>query len=306
MNEQWSIQYLPHEKIDKEKWDQCIQTSGNGLIYAYSWYLDRMADHWDGLVFGNYELVMPLPWRKKMGIHYLYHPAFVAQLGLFGNSISSEVLQQFFLAIPGKFKYWDMPLNYNNRFALRDYHLNQRANYILPLHKPYDELYKAYRENSRRNIKKAQGYGCMVKKGIDINEVISLAKDQPQQSETSDQDYSNFRSLFEKLKQEEKAICYGIYSGQDQLLSSCALVDSNNRWYYILVGNHPNGRTLGASHLLIDVIIKDHAEKEVILDFEGSDIRNLAFFYSSFGSFEESYATVHLNRLPWYIKWAKQ
>ncbi|WP_315816464.1 hypothetical protein [Paraflavitalea speifideaquila] len=56
------------------KWDRCIADAPNGLIYGYSFYLDKMADNWDGLVLNNYEAVMPLPWKKKWGIYYLAHP----------------------------------------------------------------------------------------------------------------------------------------------------------------------------------------------------------------------------------------
>ena len=305
MNGLRPIQYLSYEQIDKQKWDHCIQTAANGLIYAYSWYLDKMADHWDGIVLGDYEMVMPLPWRRKMGIFYLYQPAFVAQLGLFGNDLSEHLLEQFFAAIPRKFKYWDMPLNMDNKYDIKGFHLNERANFILALDKPYSELYKAFRENNKRNIKRAQGYGCVVKKGIDVNEIIALANDQPQQGQTIQQDYAHFLTIYDQLLQEEKSRSYGVFSSQGQLLASCALLYSDKRWYYLLVGNHPNGRTLGASHLLIDAIIKDLAGKNLILDFEGSDIRNLAFFYSGFGSRQENYTTVRLNRLPWYLKWAK-
>jgi hypothetical protein len=72
-----------------------------------------------------------------------------------------------------------------------------------------------------------------------------------------------------------------------------------------MVGNHPNGKTLGASHYLIDRFIHDHAGQKMLLDFEGSDIRNLAFFYSSFGAITELYPSLRINRLPWYIKWLK-
>ena len=89
------------------------------------------------------------------------------------------------------------------------------------------------------------------------------------------------------------------------LEASCVFLFSHKRAYYILVGNHPNGRTLGASHALIDAFIKDHAGQDLSLDFEGSDIRNLAFFYSSFGAQEEKYAAIKLNRLPWWMKWLK-
>jgi hypothetical protein len=72
------------------------------------------------------------------------------------------------------------------------------------------------------------------------------------------------------------------------------------------VGNHPNGRTVGASHALIDAFIKDHAGRNLLLDFEGSDIRNLAFFYSSFGATDEKYVAIRVNNLPWYFKWLKK
>jgi hypothetical protein len=72
-----------------------------------------------------------------------------------------------------------------------------------------------------------------------------------------------------------------------------------------MVGNHPNGKTLGASHSLIDAFIKDHAGEDIVLDFEGSDIPSLAFFYSSFGAVEEKYSAIKLNKLPALIKWLK-
>jgi hypothetical protein len=44
----------------------------------------------------------------------------------------------------------------------------------------------------------------------------------------------------------------------------------------------------------------------MLLDFEGSDISSLAFFYSSFGATEEKYSAVKLNKLPALVKWFKK
>src|SRR5207249_10207965 len=82
MNEA-GIKYLLHNEIDKTKWDKCIDEAGNGLSYGYSFYLDHLAKHWDGLVLNNYEAIMPLTWNKKFGIHYLYQPRFTENLGIF-------------------------------------------------------------------------------------------------------------------------------------------------------------------------------------------------------------------------------
>ena len=91
------IKYISYAEIDKQKWDSCIQHAVNGLIYAYSWYLDAMAENWDALVLGDYETVMPLTWNKKYGVHYLYQPYFCASLGIFSRKEIKATTTELFL-----------------------------------------------------------------------------------------------------------------------------------------------------------------------------------------------------------------
>jgi Acetyltransferase (GNAT) domain len=306
MNGHSSIQYLLHNEIDKIKWDQCIDSSSNGLIYGYSFYLDHMAKKWDALVLNDYEAVMPLTWNRKYGIAYLYQPFLTAQLGVFGNAVSGELLENFLEAIPSKYQYLDFYLNHQNVFPSKKFHLYQRSNYVLDLEKPYQDVYSGYRENIQRNIRRAEQTGCKPVKDFDAEKVIGLAVQQMKTyTKESAGNVDRFRQLYKVLHPQKKAISYGILSSKDELLASCVFLYSHNRAYYILVGNHPDGRTIGASHALIDAFIKDHAGKKIMLDFEGSDIRNLAFFYSSFGAVEEKFAGIKLNRLPFYLKWLK-
>jgi len=306
MNETGNIQYLTNAEIDKIKWDACIEKADHGLIYGYSFYLDHMAPHWDALVLNDYEAVMPLTWNKKFGIHYLYQPFLTAELGLFGKKIYADLLESFLLAIPKKFNYWDISLNSSNIFDLKKFTMYKRKNYVLDLNKPYKELYIGYRENIHRNIKKAEQSVYTVQKDFDVEKVIKLAVEQMKNyTKESSENVDRFRKLYGHLHQKHNAITYGIISSENQLLASCIFFFSHNRAYYILVGNHPDGKNSGASHALIDAFIKDHAGKNLLLDFEGSDIPGLAFFYSSFGAVEENYAAIRMNGLPFYLKWLK-
>lgn len=306
MSLQFNIQHVPQKEIDKAKWDRCIDKAPNGLIYGYSFYLDHMAKKWDALVLNDYEAVMPLTWNRKYGIAYLYQPFLAAQLGVFGHTLSAELIESFLNAIPSKFRYWDFYLNSGNLFELTKYRLYQRRNYVLDLRSSYTELYKGYRENIRRNIRKAEQMGCNPIKDFDGEKVIALATAQMKTyTRESSDNVARFRKLYAELYQQGKAISYGIESSRNELVASCIFLFSHKRAYYILVGNHPDGRTIGASHALIDAFIKDHAGKEMLLDFEGSDIRNLAFFYSSFGASEENFAGIRLNRLPFFLKGLK-
>jgi hypothetical protein len=301
-----AIHYLHHKEIDKDKWDQCIENAGNGLVYAYSYYMDHMAKHWDALVMDDYELVMPLTWNSKYGIAYLYQPFLTAQLGVFGNGINEKKLEAFLDAIPTKFRYWDIYLNHANAYNGIKYNLYPRSNYILSLKPPSDQLYKNYRENVQRNIKKSQQAGARIEKNFDVEKVIGLALKQMLFSSKEAKDNVNrFRELYKYLCSRNMALTYGVVTTHGALVASCVFFKSHGRAYYILVGNHPDGKTLGASHALIDAFIRDHAGQDLLLDFEGSDIPSLAFFYSSFGATEQKYAGLRENKLPFYLRWMK-
>lgn len=302
-----AIEYVPYQHIDKAKWDACIGNADNSLIYATFIYLNNMAEYWDALVLNDYEAVMPLTWKKKYSIHYLYQPFFTASLGVFGKQISAGLVNDFLQAIPAKFKYWDIYLNHGNYFQLNDFKLYERMNYVLPLNEAYDQLLEKFRDNIKRNIKKAAKLNCVIKKAIAVDEVIALATEQSQDfAALSNNDFERFKTLYKQLQQQQQAITYGVYTDTNQLLASAVFFFFNNRAYYILVGNHPNGKAFGASHALINAFIKDHAGKNILLDFEGSDISSLAFFYSSFGATEEKYVGLKLNRLPALAKLFKR
>ena len=301
------VHYITYQQIDKSKWDNCIDTAANGLVYGYSFYLDAMAKHWDALVLDDYEAVMPLTWNKKYSITYLYQPFFAASMGVFGNNISATLVNDFLRAIPTKFSYWDIYLNQANRFALAGFNLYERVNFVLSLNEPYEILYNNFRENIKRNIKKAAQLNCVIKKDIAVDAVIALAMEQSKNfSPVTAEDYDHFKNVYHHLQAQQKAVTYGVYTSTNKLVASCAFIFSHNRAYYILVGNHPNGKTIGASHAIINAFIKEYAGQNILLDFEGSDIPNLAFFYSSFGATEEKFAGLKLNRLPFWMKWFKR
>ncbi|KAK6020229.1 hypothetical protein OSTOST_14121, partial [Ostertagia ostertagi] len=149
------IRFVQHDSIDLQKWDRCINEASNGLVYVSSFYLDHMAAHWDALVMGDYAVVMPLTWNKKYGIHYLYQPFLVAQGGIFGKNITPDTITSFIEAIPKKFRLVEISMNTGNLFNITSKQGLLRVNYVLDLKKPYDQLYAGYRDNIKRNIRKA-------------------------------------------------------------------------------------------------------------------------------------------------------
>ena len=75
---------------------------------------------------------------------------------------------------------------------------------------------------------------------------------------------------------------------------------------FIFSGANEEAKEKGAMFFLLDSFIKENAQKNITLDFEGSNDENLARFYKGFGSKECVYLHLRRNRLPFFIKWLKK
>ena len=107
---------IPSHNINTEKWNACVNKHSNGLIYSTTDYLNAMADNWTGLVFGDYNAVMPVAWRKKLGIKYCYTIPFVQQLGFIGevDKIKNIDAKKLLLSVA---KYGDYNFNFSQDSA---------------------------------------------------------------------------------------------------------------------------------------------------------------------------------------------
>ncbi len=150
------IKYLTYNEIDKTRWDDCISNAFNGIIYAYSWYLDIVCPSWDALVEDDYERVFPLTNGKKSGINYLFQPFFTQQLGVFSKSkLNEKNIENFIENIPHKYKFAEINLNTFNKISDEKYHLIPNLTHELDLIPPYEATYNHYSENTKRNIRLA-------------------------------------------------------------------------------------------------------------------------------------------------------
>ncbi len=280
--------------------------SGNGLMYASGIYLDHMATNWDALVLNDYEYVMPLPWRRKWLIHYIYPPAFVQQLGIFsGNTIDNEIIDVFIKNIPGKYKFCEIPFNYANNITLPN--KTARKNYLLNLAPGYNTLQAAYSRSANRNISKAKSNGIGIAENIEPEEIIRLHRKRfADNVGATKHDYGNFTLLAKALQQQGTCYTFGAADKYNNLIAGSIYFLYRNRLTFILNGNSKESLECGATHLLKDFVIQKFSSSNLILDFEGSDTPGFARFYEQFGAKEiEYYSMVKINRLPFFLRLLK-
>lgn len=298
-----SIQYLKRADIDRQKWDLTVAANSNGLIYSQSCYLDKFAGDWSAIVINDYSAVMPLPFRKKLGIGYHFHPPFIQQLGLIGN-VYEESYRAIKILMCKRVKYGDLLLNFHNSAFASNFSHQLRTNFILDLSEGYENISGRYHPNVRRNLNKAVAAGVRYMKSIPFAQAIDLYRQEigKRSPDISAHHYEQFQELCLHYEGLDLACARAAVDGDGNLLSTAIFLFDNKRVYNLMSAVTEKGRGVKAQRFLLDAVFREFAGRKLLFDFEGSDIPGVKEFYSKFGAFNQPYYLAHYNRMNRLLK----
>lgn len=302
------IKYILHKDINKQAWNHCIDNAVNQMVYAYSWYLDVVSPNWDALVLGNYEAIMPLTQRKRFTLAYLAQPAFTQQLGVFYSDLDyMHTTNDFLAAIPEKYKLIELNLNTYNIQSNNTFTAKQNLNCILDLSQTYEQIKGNYAQQIIRNIKKAEAANLSITSEISPQNIIDLFKSNKGKTlrKLRKKVYHTLIDLCKVLKDNNALICHGIKNSEGVNIAGAIFIKYFDQAIFLFSGANDEAKKCGAMSLLIDNFIKMNASTNLILDFEGSNDKNLARFYLGFGSKPVNYNSIRKNNLPKLIRWVK-
>jgi hypothetical protein len=290
------IHYVQRKHLDVSKYNFCIENSIQSRIYAFSWYLDIVADHWDVLVLDDYEAVMPVPWKKKYGLKYSLQPYFCQQIAIYSTDKINDLFIKIFLKkIPKSIFFTD--INFAFQPASK---VILKQNFILNLNQEYYKLYKNFRKDRRKSIRKATEANLSYHDFNNKIALIELYKNVFDFLKMPKKYFDKIDALIEyclnnnlgftrNIFLEEKIVCIGFF------------LKYNGRIYYLLGASSKEGKKYGATTFLLDSIIKEYSKTKNILDFEGSTIPSIASFYKSFGSEITHYYNYKSNAIKRFI-----
>jgi hypothetical protein len=257
---------------------------------------------------GDYEAIMPLTWRKKLGIRYLCQPAFCQQLGIFSaKELSAETIEAFLRKASLSFRLIEIFINYAN--PLKQVQAGA-TNLVLSLEKSYESLKANYRRDLLKNLARTEKFSLEYFVSTDIDNAITQYQMlYGNRMNVRTADYEALAALCKKWLPEGKCFVREVRlrEGQrDELLAIGLFLKDNNRIYNIASSTLPNGRTLEANHFMFDQLIREFAGQNLLLDFEGSDLPGVARFYQKFGPVNQPYFFWKSNRLPAVMRWWKR
>lgn len=278
------INFIPYDKIDRRKYDDCIGHSRESRIYAFSWYLDCVCERWDALVEDDYLAVMPLPKGRKYGIDYVYTPSWVQQLGVFSLEEADHLQQEKFLrALSRKYVWIDYQFNAANK-AMAPFS-SLRKNYILPLDKCFDDLQRDFSNNRKRISKKSFADFHLDKQGdpeLFFENYTRLEKP-----------YALDESAIRRLRclcstDNGKVRIWNVFKDGVFMAGLVWLISAKRITYLVPLSDRKFKAYQLATFLLLE-LIRDFQGQQVVLDFEGSMVLGVERFYQSFGAKPETY-----------------
>ncbi|MET0242230.1 MAG: hypothetical protein ABW174_02125 [Flavitalea sp.] len=302
------IKFIRNADIDRVAYDRCVAGAANTLIYAWSFYLDRMSQGWDLLAVSredNYEYVMPLVSRRKWGVAYLYQPTFVQQLGIFSaNTVTPEIVNQFINIAKDEFAFAEIHLNSGNSIRW----LSVRSNFILDLSPGYDLLSASFTRDLKNNLKLSSRTNLVYTR--DVSAEVCLKNFQQEYSSklpaVTPAEYSNFAELCRNPGSDFQLVIRGITNEHGHLVATALMPRKQNRLYLLQSWVSLAGRAAKANHYLMDQVIREFAGSDLLLDFEGSDVPGIAAFYRNFGAIDQPYYFLQWNNLPFMLRKIKE
>ncbi len=299
------ISLIKNEDIDRQKWTKCVDRSSIPVIYAYPEYLDLVFPGWNGLIWGDYDFVMPLTVRRKLGMSFLLQPFFAQQHGIFPDA-PFEIQTAFLNYIRDQFSYIAIHLNasHNQPFP-KEFEVTVRQNMILNLNLSYDEIHSQYSKHALRLIKKAENQNVFVIKGLQTMEYIRL-KDLATDNQLSKKSMRTLWKLIEYGYLSGKGTIYAAYNETNTLCSAAFFMNEGQRVVYLNAASTSEGKQNSSMYRIVDSFIRENSGSSLTLDFEGSSIPGIARFYEGFGAVQEQYYFLKINRLPIPFRWMKR
>ncbi|MDD2792830.1 MAG: GNAT family N-acetyltransferase [Sediminibacterium sp.] len=307
----YTLRLIPAKEIDAAQWNRLVASAENGLIYSRTDYLHAVCANWTGLVVNEYEAVMPLPYKSKLGFTYWYTPPFVQQLGLSGHPELCRqpgLLQEIMERIGQERMYGSVLLNHSNNAVSAWEGITRKPNYVLNLNRPYPEISGQYAQDLKQNIKKAVRSGIEYSNQVPIQTAIDLFVQHHahQSKHIHSSAYDAFSLLCNQvLSAEEQCFTRAALNSSGQIAAVALMLKDGKRIYNLMNTTTAAGRQQEANHYLMDQLIQEFSEEALLLDFEGSSLPGVQKFYQKFGAAEETYYLFRYNRLPFPLSLLK-
>lgn len=277
---------IPSQNVDKTRWDKLV-SENESVPYDYSFYLDAVAENWCLYVDSTYTKGVAFSTSKRLGIVNVTIPPFVRENRFYGNWNQQE-MKDFMMILQHKFKGGIFQTNQPISSFQRSYQIVDEC--ILSSH-------------AKRNLKKAKKYGISTEISNEIQPAFELMA-QELSNKIPDFDTKHQQillKLFVALRQNNKLIIRNIIK-DDKVLGGLFFFKGKQRTLYIKGGANEEGKHNGGMYLAMYEQISETLQRQLLFDFDGSEVPGVKRFNEYFGTVNVLYSQHKWNKNPLYYR----
>lgn len=283
------IEVVASKDINKGKWDRCVHESVQGNIYGLYDSVSQACDNWLGIIYRDYEAVLALPLKKKLGLTYSWHPQFMGPLGIYSLKPDENMQTEMFNhAIKNS---WWTKMHYWQNTVSKEIKQTELVFQMLDLKSnDPDTIRSAYNENTKRNIKKAIKSDLKISDKGSVDDLILAFKENKGDKieNINDDSYVLLKKLMKHWLKTKNGHISSIYNGNELLAIGYFLEWNGITVYYKGIVTE-KGKQAGAMHFLMDHEIVQGITNGNYFDFGGSNSESVARFYKGFGGIDKKY-----------------
>lgn len=280
------IKRLKYSDIDFAKYERCLENSVQRNFYAKREILDHLCENWELLILNDYEFVMPVPLKTKMGVNFVLMPLFCQQLGVFGIEKNAEIEQQFLLFLNENYRAYTYQFNFQNSSSKE---LATRKNYVIQPTE-YSLLRKKYSKGRKADVRSSQH---LTLKEIPLAEnencIVANFKGLEKKSERE-----KFRKYLQFLNQSKLLKIFGAFKDEN-LISVTVTIDSKEQISLLALISDNKFLTEKGASFLVDRILQANISDKTF-DFMGGNMRGTEVFFKGFGAELQLYPTIQRSR----------
>ena len=236
-----------------------------------------------------------------------YQPFFAQQLGLFiltsfDNDKRRKLIIQFFDFIYKKIGTYNFCStsefsDYYNECVLQNKlihysdinNVKKKINLELDLNLSYDQLTKYYKKNTIRNLEKSIKKDLSIVQNIKTCDFIYLYNNNvARHIDLQAKQINVISKIIDSCIEKKMGYLFGVLN-KGRIIAGAFFISCFNRDILIFHATEKDFKDFHPITYLIDSYIKNKANNNKVLDFEGSNISGVYRFYSGFGAIENNY-----------------
>ena len=301
--------------VEKKQYREVSEREATIPLSARGWWLDAVCgpDGWDvALTENSGEVLAALPFvmQKKLGFTMLRMPRFGSSLGVwlkyppgqkyesklnFEKKMIREIIHKlppfdrFYQRFDPSFTNW-LP------FFWEGFSQTTRYTYVLPDLTDEAELFKGFRQNIRREIRKAEKQ-LSIETPDDTGSLYPLiVKSYQHQGKATGFSQAYFQQMDDVFRSRSCRKILLAVDGDGHIHAGAYIVWDQQTAYYLIGGSDPAFRSSGAGSYVLWAAIRSAAQTVSRFDFEGSMIEPIERFFRSFGALQVPYFAISKNK----------